>query len=60
MKSKCQTEDMPTCDGGEFVGSSAYSSSDFEPRAPGHSYFWALEKAVSITSPIGCQVRPSN
>jgi hypothetical protein len=27
---------------------------------PGHSYFWALEKAVSSTSPIGCHVRPSN
>ena len=27
---------------------------------PGHSYFWALEKAVSRTSPIGCHVRPSN
>ena len=24
------------------------------------SYFWALEKAVSSTSPIGCHVRPSN
>ena len=24
------------------------------------SYFWALEKAVSSTSPIGCQLRPSN
>src|SRR5258705_4901293 len=29
-------------------------------RLPGHSYFWALEKAVSSTSPIGCHVRPSN
>jgi hypothetical protein len=27
---------------------------------PGRSYFWALEKAVSSTSPIGCHVRPSN
>jgi hypothetical protein len=27
---------------------------------PGHSYFCALEKAVSSTSPIGCHVRPSN
>jgi hypothetical protein len=27
---------------------------------PGDSYFCALEKAVSSTSPIGCHVRPSN
>jgi hypothetical protein len=26
----------------------------------GLSYFCALENAVSNTSPIGCQVRPSN
>ena len=40
------------------------SAIDVPPEGPRHraerNYFLALEKAVSITSPIDCQVRPSN
>ena len=37
-----------------------HSNVNCPPCLPGHSYLWALEKAVSSTSPIGCHVRPSN
>jgi hypothetical protein len=37
-----------------------HSNVNCPTRLPGHSYFWALENAVSSTSPIGCHVWPSN